>query len=286
MKKLIVIFTYAIAMNCCSTSLFSQQVIFKNQSVDTFIVRSMYTAYQFDEKGTTKGESDVIIYAFDSLHQQYKIYKYYKDNFEATNKPEKLQVKTKKIELKKEYIIDVVKMNLLLSTLTMQVNFNQLYSQLDTQKIKNLLTEKQVRTVAKWYKIDRLFKPKYSSSEQNKKLFNEILSMDSLKVYLMKRFDTTGYIMVTDYSNTFNLYISTKTNRYVYEGKYPNPVMQPWYHHKSKNITESEMIVNLNINKYLHDFLPENFLLKETISDEALVYDYIKWCFQRRSLIY
>ncbi len=268
-----------------STKVYGQQIQFCAQPVDTIFVRTLWSAYQFDEHGSTKGESDVIIYAYDSNLKYYKIINYYRDKFLTTSKPEKLKVKSKKYTSEIGKKIASENLKALLVSLETSVQPKELFQQIDSTIIRVMLNEKRIRMLAKRYKLQWLFRNKYSSTDKNEQLFRSITSIDSFKVYLLNRFDAKGYVFVTDVSSTLNIKITTKDSIYRFEGKYPNPVMQPWYQHHN-NIFDIQMILNLNINKELYDFLPSNFLLKEDISTEALVNDYIKWCFERRKFIY
>lgn len=285
MKTPITLSAIVLAMSLCSPELKAQRLFFHSQPVDTIIIKSEYGVYQFDEKGTTKGELDYFVLAFDPVHQSYFIKQYDRDKFSASMKTQELKIKTKKFQSEIGKKVESEKLKLLLNALSQEEINSPLISQVDTNKIKSLLTEATVKEIAKWFKIDWRFKKKYATKEENASFFKHCTSIDSFKLYLLKRFDTSGYAMVTDYSNTFGIRIKTNNAKYRFEGKYPNPVKQPWYYHKTNSIIESEMIVNLNINKYLCELLPEKFLLKETISEEALVNDYIKWYFERRRLI-
>lgn len=267
-------------------SVFGQQLQFNGQLVDTIFIKSHRSIYQFDNKGTTKGEADIISLIFDSENKQYVIDQFCRDKYKGTFRPDTIKLKTKvyKSEIGKE--IDVAKIKSLLTSLSTTDSNPNLISQVDKTKLKDLLTEKQIRKVAKWYDIDWHFKRAYSTKKQNLEFFNGCKSMDTLKLYLTERFETSGYVMVTDYSNTINIWISTNESEYRFEGKYPNPIKQPWYYHSNTSQTFGQPILNLKINQSLSELLPKDFLLKETISNEALVNDYITWYFERRKMKY
>ncbi len=278
--------TLTLILTILSYSVFGQQLQFNEQLVDTIFIKSHRSVYQFDEKGTTKGKADIISFTYDINQNQYVIDQFYRDQYERTIRPDtiKLESKVYKSEIDKE--IDVDKIKSLLTSLSTTVSNRNLFTQVDTIELKGFLTEKQIRKVAKWDDIDWKFKRRYSTKEENKEFFKGCKSMDTLKIYLSKRFDSSGYVMVTDYSNTINIWISTNKAEYRFEGKYPNPVKQPWYNHSDTSQTFGQPILNLKINQSLSELLPKDFLLKETISNEALVNDYITWYFERREMKY
>lgn len=269
-----------------SDSIFGQQLQFNGQLVDTIFIKSHWSVYQFDNNGTTKGKADVISFTYNSNQNQYIIDQFYRDEYKRTFQPDTIKLMTKvyKSEIGKE--IDFNKIEPLLTSLSSNISNQNLFTQVDTTELKELITKKQIRKVAKRYDIDWQFKKRYSSKEENKDFFKGCKSNDTLKLYLSERFDTSGYVIVTDYSNTINIWISTNKAEYRFEGKYPNPVKQPWYNHSDTSQTFGQAILNLKINQSLYDLLPKNFLLKETISNEALVNDYITWYFERRKMKY
>ncbi len=279
-NTLILIFTFL------SLSVFGQQLQFNGQLVDSIFIKSHRSVYQFDDNGTTKGKADVISLTFDSNQNYYIIDRFYRDEYKRTFRPDTINIEAKvyKSEIGKE--INNEKIESLLISLSNNGSSKDLLKQIDTTELRGLITKKQIRKVAKRYDIDREFKRRYSSKEENIKFFKSCKSIDTLKIYLSERFDSSGYVMITDYSNTINIWISTDKAEYRFEGKYPNPVKQPWYNHSDTSQTFGHAILNLKINKSLCELLPKEFLLKGTISNEALVNDYITWYFERREMKY
>lgn len=278
--------TLTLILTILSFSVFGQQLQLHGQLVDTIFIKSHRSVYQFDDNGTTKGKADIISITFDHDKNQYVIDRFYRDEYKRTFRPDTIKLETKvfKSEIGKEINFD--KIESLLTSLSTSVSSQNLFTQVDTTELKGFLTEKQIRKVAKWYDIDWEFKRRYSTKEENNEFFKGCKSMDTLKIYLSERFDTSGYVMVTDYSNTINIWISTNKTEYRFEGKYPNPIKQPWYNHSDTSQTFGQPILNLKINQSLSELLPKDFLLKESISNEALVNDYITWYFERREMKY
>lgn len=267
-----------------SYSAFGQQLRFNSELVDTILIRSHISVYQFDDNGTTKGKADIISITFDQNKNQYVIDQFYRDEYKRTIRPDTIQLETKSYKSEIGKSINAIEIKALMNSLSTPVKSQNLFEQVDTTELKKFLSEKQIRKVAKWYDIDRYFKRKYSTKEENIEFFESCQSMDTLKIYLTERFDTSGYVMVTDYSNTINILIFTNKSRYRFEGKYSNPIKQPWYNHSDTSVIFGQAILNLNINQTLNKLLPKDFLLKETITTEALANDYITWYFERRKM--
>jgi hypothetical protein len=266
-----------------SYSLFGQQLEFNSELVDTIFIKSHISVYQFDDNGTTKGKADIISMNYERSKNQYVINRFYREEYEHTFKPDTIKLETKVFKSKIGQSINSSKIKALLNSLCTSVNREDLFEQIDTTELNNYLTEKKIRKVAKYNGIDWHFKNRYSSKKQNIEFFEGCKSIDTLKIYFSERFDSSGYTIITDYFNTINIWILTNQKEYRFEGKYPNPIKQPWYNHSASS-TYGQAILNLHINQNLSEILPKGFLLKETISTEALVNDYIIWYFERRKM--
>jgi len=278
--QLIIILTFLSAISI------GQQLEFNDELVDTIFIKSHRSVYQFDDKGTTKGKANILSIVFNPSLNTYLVNQYYQDEYARTCKPDTIQLKNKNLINKIEKKISNNDLENLLRSLVEDIDSNSLINQIDTTAFLEYVTEKKIRKIAKWYKISWYFKRRYSTKEENKSFFSSCRSTDTLKVYLNNRFDTKGYIMVTDVSNTINIWISTSYSEYCFEGKYPNPVKQPWYNHSDTSQLFATPILNLEINKSLIAILPNEFLLTNTISNEALFDDYITWYFERREMKY
>jgi len=252
--------------------------------VDTIMIKSHNSSFQFDKKGTTKGKADIYKIYFDSLDKKYIKHKYYRDEYRRTFRPKSFKINTTKRKNKND--INQTDLQDLITAMSVNIDSNKLIEQIDTSQIKELITKNRIKKIAKWYEIDWHFKRRYATNEENKKFYKECQSIDTFKLYLANQFNNKFYTIVTDYSNTINIWITTTTSEYRFEGKYPNPVKMPWYNHNSytKN-TLAKPIVNLNINKSLVSILPKDFLLRKSITIEALVDDYLEWYFKRRDMI-
>jgi hypothetical protein len=276
--------TFTIILSFCFSVLFGQQLKFNNENVDSIVIKADVGAYQFDDKGTFKGKQETIIITYDKVLSQYMIKNCYLDNYESETKSEIIRVKTKikKTEIGKQ--IDSLQIMGLLKGLSQNKNTLSVINLIDSIEFRDLVNEKRIRKVAKRYKIDWQFRMKYSTKAENEAFFKSCQSLDTLKIYLEERFDSTGYVMITDYSNTINVIISTTKKDYCFEGKYPNPLKQPWYNHSDTTDLLNSAILNLDINISLDNILPKDFLLRRSISKEALIDDYLVWYFERREM--
>lgn len=275
-----------------------QQLIFNAQPVDTISIVSSEGYYHFDDKGTTTNQSEHFIIIFDHPSNNY-IFADYKSVFTTwTRKPDSSKDKTK--HKTKGQIIERSLIDSLLQAFSARYfppTFKNLG--LEQQVFSKLTDEKHIRKLAKIYKADWHFKMSYTSKEKNEIIFKGCQSHDSFNLFLSSfALDTSGYVMVTDYSDEINVFISTGTNKYSFEGHYPNKFKQPWYDHsdtiKQMMITPKDTfyfrpticIFNFNINRYLVAILPVQFYRRRPLELQSLTNEYIKWYLQRRELIY
>lgn len=269
-----------------STTVFGQRLQFNNEPVDTLFIRSHISAYQFDDKGTTKGKTDHISFSYNQAQNRYIVDRCFGHTYERSFRPDTLRLKVKTYRSVVGRPLDIAKAEALLTALTTPLNTHQLYPQVDTAELKTYLTDKHIRKIAKLYQVNWQFNPRYSSREQNHVFFESCRSMDTLAAYLVEQFDVPDYPMVTDYANTIWLWVSTPTAEYRFEGKHPNPVKQPWYNHGDTTQFFAKPVLNLDINSSVYDLLPKRFLLRRSISTEALAEDYITWYLERRGKLF
>lgn len=282
MIKLIFVFTIYLLVNYC----FGQQVNFKNESVDSIVIQANISAYKFDKKGTTKGVSNQFLIVFDSIKSKYKIEKYSKEKYLMTYLPDTIEVNTISKKIVNPYSISYGLISKLTRELSNNSKSNDLIKQIDTAQLKKILTPKQIKKVAKLKKVKWNLKKRYSSKEENKLFFKECLSIESFNNFLIEEFTTTGYPVISDYSNSFIIQINTNANEYHFEGKYPNTIKQPWYTFNSSSNIFPTPILNFNINYILIKILPKDFLLIDSISNKELANQYIVWYFKRKELIF
>ncbi len=278
--QLIIILTFLSAIS------FGQQLKFNGALVDTIIIKSNISVYLFDIKGTTKGKAQTLSFAFSPSKNAYLVNQYSQNKYLSTCVPDITRQRTKNKIYRLKKRISNKDLENLLNSLLEDIPPNKLINQIDTTAFLNYMNKKQIRKIARWYKVDWNFKRRYSTKEENESFYKRCRSIDSLKTYLQSRFDTRGYTIVTDFSNVINIWISTTDLKYRFEGKYPNPIKQPWYNHSDTSHIFAEPILNLEINKFLTEIVPSNFLLISSISNKALFDDYIVWYFERRKIIH
>ncbi|MBK9731145.1 MAG: hypothetical protein IPO83_07635 [Chitinophagaceae bacterium] len=280
MKQILILI--GLTLSLCATG---QQLTYKGEFVDTIKIISNSSYYHFDDKGTTTGVYDEYIVVFDKLKNNYILNPYRRTDYKYTFKPDTSFNKEK--VLKQGEVVD----GLLISNLLKQFEVSYIKPAFDNigmsnEQFLNLTDEKHIVQVAKWHKEDWHFKKSYSTKEQNKTIFKGCQNVDSLNLYLATAFDTSGYIVVTDVDQHFDVVILTSKSKYRFEGKYPNSFKQPWYNHSTTNIHSTNSVLNLSINSALVAILPDKFSRLETLKFEALTNEYIEWYLKRRGIIF
>lgn len=268
-----------------------QQLYFQDEAVDSIFIRANTYADNFRSNQAIEGKTEVICWYYDQSLQQYRVNKYYRSRYKQTGNPSENRVKRKTLKSGTSDTNNRIHLQNLLTALATNANPSQLINQVDTTEIQEYITPKNILKFAKDHRVSWELKYACPSKAEKKLLLKSLQSSDTLKIYLNKRFDRKGYLIITDYSNTFNIWITTEKNNYHFEGKYPNPVKQPWYlfPDAKEELTDENSptaILNLEINKALIQVLPKNFLFTETISIKALVDDYMMWYFKRMKLTY
>ncbi|MCU0348731.1 MAG: hypothetical protein MUC59_17460 [Saprospiraceae bacterium] len=261
-----------------------QQLIFRGYPLDTISIFGSAGYYHFDEKGTTTGREDVYVIAFDNQFKYYKVVDCKRNRILNTIHPDTSIIETKHFYRQAGKQIPTILLDNLCSALNSKMThpiFSSLFIQ--EQDFFSLVDKKHILEVAKRYKEDWQFKRRYSSREENKILYKGCQNIDTFNLFLTSRFDTSGYVMVTDVWDEINISIKTANQCHSFEGKYPNPFRQPWYEHSLEGNTIT--ILNLDINRALVSILPDKFYRKDSIAFPELIKTYIKWYLQRRDII-
>lgn len=268
----------------CFSASTAQQLKYKATEVDSIDITSTIGAYQFDEKGTFETTSQTLLISYNKQLNAYLTEKCftYHSVYESETETTKERTKYKKNETGKK--VDSVLFNELLIALSDEDSADLDY--IDSTQWRLLVTDKRIRSYAKKRDLDWQFKRRYSTTDENDVFFESCKSYDTLKLYLRKRFIMEPYGILFDYYNSVFIEIYTKNKIYNFEGTFTNHLRQPWYDHSDSTVDlwDIDGIVNLNINKVLEKLLPEGFLLKNSISREALVDDYLTWFFERRDM--
>lgn len=270
-----------------TTVVYGQQLKFRGLPVDTIFINGTSGHYHFDNKGTTTGQNDVYIIAFDKIANNYIVANHLKINFKSTYKPATTKRAIKHLNKDRGKVISHPKVDSLLAAFS--TNYSKLTFEsigIDKQEFLSLTGEKHIRKVAKIYKEDWHFKMRYTTKERNDILFKGCQNIDTFNLYVATIFDTCGYIVVTDFWDEMHVHIKTASKEFGFEGKYPNVFKQPWYDHSDSSKDFAGSIVNLKINSSLVAILPEKFYRRNTIELQSLMYNYIKWYLHRRKIIY
>ena len=209
-----------------------QRVNFNNEIVDTILISSTNSFFNHEKGGISKGISEIILIKFEKEKNQYIIGTHFrlKHKFNNGLRRDKYGRKVFMSEIGKS--VDSKDLTALFTTLITPVKKKELFKQIDTTLLKKFLSINQIRKVATMNKFDREFKKKYFTNEENAKFLKSLISIDTIKVYLSERIDTSAYKKVHFQSNIFNIHIYTLQADYRFEGNYPNPVKQPWYYHQ------------------------------------------------------
>jgi hypothetical protein len=257
-----------------------QQLKFRGFPVDTISIRSSSGGYQH---GGLKGRSDYFNITFDKKTNKYNAE--YKKNYSKTSsKPNATWEKVKQLNKNKTVSNSSIEGLLnAFSTKNLKPTFENFgYNE---KQFLSLTDGKHIRKVAKRYKRNWQFRRAYSSREENEIIFKGCQNLDTFSLFISSKFDTTHYILVTDYWDEMKVKITTNEKEFRFEGHYPNTFKQPWYDH-SDTSKFFIPIVNLNINRFLVEILPNKFYKRKTIELQSLTDNYIKWYLKRRGIIY
>lgn len=254
-------------------------------SIQSITINSLIGAYQFDDKGTTKGKKDEMKIIF-LKSTGYAIDYWKHTEYSVTYKPQSHN--TKEVYLKKysQKPISKDKITSLIESLQTYEHPKENILLNDSDRLESKITWKSILKSAKLKEIDWRFKKSYSSKEKNKEFLKACQSIDTFQVYLTHKFDTTFRSFVTDYTNRITIKIITTYSEFNYVGEYPNPAKQPWYNQSDTSNFLGSPVLNFNINQCLLELLPTNFLLRNSLSLDVVYYDYINWYFERRGMTY
>lgn len=262
----------------------AQQLKFEGELVDTIHIRSHLSIYQFDDAGTTNGKAEHIYFAYDEVKKEYVISEHYLDTYEQTFRPDTFTMGTKPIKSSVGKSVDGDNISMLLNALSQSKDHHELFQQVDTVELRKHLKHKHIVQVIKQHEEWEFFKG-YSSKKENEKLFSGCRSLDTFQVYLQEQYNDKGYVFITDYSNTIDIWVTTDQSRNYFEGKYPNKLKQPWYRYQGKSSLIKEGIFNFDINKALIHLLPKGFMHSSSISTEELSNDYLIWYLKRHDIL-
>ena len=162
------------------------------------------------------------------------------------------------------------------------INLNQDKNNADGKYVKNLvgiITDKQINEVAKEFKLDWMFKEKYSSKTDRKTLFKNIKSLKFFSDFYERINPTYKIDTAFTFANKvigFVIKTYTAKDTIQYLGHPSNLILQPFCKVLNANNKKLSCIINTDINFLLPKILPSNSVFKNVL-DTTLKKYYIKW---------
>ena len=274
--------------------LYGQQLTFMGHLVDTITIVSSSGYYHFDKKETSTDQSEQFVITYDLSQNKYTVANY-KNIFSIwTNNPESSNEVIKEKNKVKGQVIPINLIDGLLKSFSYSLKpaFDNIG--ISQQIFSKMTNKKHIHRIAKIYKQKWQFL--LMDKKEKNLLFTGCQSIDTFNLFLSSNlFNTSGYPMVTDYGDDFTVHIKTQTNKYVFQGKYPNKFKQPWYNLSDTTMGKTDSlkemfnmpkpILNFRINHYLVEILPSEFYRRKVIEIQALTNQYILWYLQRRNII-
>lgn len=268
-------------------TIFGQELLFNEKSVDTIEIISHLSAYKFDDEGTTKGKVEIMIITKSEDKKKYQISEYRVEDFSYSSKLDKEEVQKKWRRKYQNRKVDYLKLNKLINSLNKNESGEITFSNLSEDEFERFVNKKRIKKIARKNDLIWKFRPYYSTRKMNRNFFQGCQSVDTFKVFLTENYqieENSGYVMITDFASVIEIHLKCKEKNFRFQGKYPNPLRQPWYNLTDWESIEMKSISNLNINLNLYELLPKNFLNRESISTQKLMDDYILWYFKRREM--
>ena len=261
-----------------------QAPLFKGGIVDTIIFSSNCSAFHFDGKGTTTGTHEEYIIVIDKFRNEFILQSHKRIEYTITIKPDSIATRTKVFKERDEIgVLEIADLLRQCELWYVKPSFDQIG--ISIEEFEKLTDRRHIKQMAGRYKERWQFRRRYSSKEENEKLFRGCQSLDSLNLYLSLAFDTTGYTVVTDLDDSFRITISTSKENFIFEGKYPNTFHQPWYMFVGDEYSNMSTVLNLGLNREVVKILPRDFSRIFTLTPETLIDDYIQWYLKRRGVL-
>ena len=252
---------------------FSQQLFYKNHLVDSIQISAFNGGYSIS-KGKSKIKTEVLKIKYSNKKQLYIINKHFIIKKNGNN-----QIKRKLIIFKKKITFD--KINLLLKSFENSQIPDNILQVVDSSFFYKRVTKSNIIKIARKYQAAYHFNSKFYSKDSINKIINTCQNYLEFRHFLYEKFDTislSGFMLVADYVNNMVVEIYFDSTKYEFIGKYPNIVKQPWFDNSMPfDLLKEKTINNLMINYSLERILPETFLLRKTITIDALLEEYIKW---------
>lgn len=161
-------------------------------------------------------------------------------------------------------------------------SLNQDKNNADEKSLKAMLgpiTDKQIKDVAKEFKLDWTFNEKYSSNADRRALERNIKSHKFFNEYFERikpyyKVDTAFTFANQTIGLTITTYTKNDTSQYF--GHTASLIFQPFCKVLDSNRTKLNCIINVDINNYLNRILPYNSIFKKVLQTRLGKY-YIRW---------
>lgn|GEM_PF-2959979 len=262
----------------------AQTLTIKGERIDSIVIESTTGAYQFDEQATTKGTSEELVLAPNTLTDKYIIVAQRQIQFSKSNATSSNIKKIKNVTQHVGTTIGLDQMEQLIHSLQNSLAPNTSNLSITSTDMQLHVSKKKIMRVARKNDWAWQFRNKYSMKEDNELFFKTCQSLDTFDIFLVNKFDSILSLMVTDYTNYIAIKIFTSNNCYSFSGSYPDPFKQPWGNNLNKQHIWNDEVINLNINRMLELILPDGFYNKESISRQTLFDLYIEWYFKRNNM--
>lgn len=255
------------------SSLYGQIPIFRNDTVMRIEIYSSSGYYNFKKRANIGKRDTLIIKHFSN---EWEIESHYREDITYILENDSFAIKGKDVKLRNRQIPGKLIDSLLHELNQSYYPANHLHFGFHPDHFE--VSSKRVSSTAKrshWV----LDKEEYKSKKSEKavdaaKMLSDIRLFDK---FLAAEFDTSSYAIITDVWDFVDIWVITKSNRFRFEGKYPNTIKIPWYDFGTPEELLLRSLVNPKINKHLLAILPKDFLRKEQLRLDRIIDQYIEW---------
>lgn len=271
---------------------FGQKLSYQNEPIESIIIQSTLGKTKFLKGGfifkggqNYKNTKDEYIISFDDKSKKYKlkIYRRTKSKSRYRKGGEWTEIKETQIIRRNKNIDNELVSNLIdeLSVKYRKTSFSKIDLSLDDF---HKLTEKgKIEKVAKKNELTWKLKKHYSTEKMNETFFEKIRDTIQLNRFLNELSEKEDAFITTDAIDEIKIEIITTNNTYAFEGEDYYPYRQPWFLVDDNN--NYKPVFNFEINTFLVELLPKNFLLISSIKESALINGYIKWALEEKEYI-
>lgn len=271
MKKLI----YFSLFYFIQSVIFAQPLQFQYEAVDTIEIEAFSSFYHFDER-TYENKSEILKIYYSEKKQRYVIDAHKKEAYDIVYYFVNDTILENKIENFKHQNIHRLRHRKLKKDALQQLLQSLSQSELPTN-ITNYYNKRKLKSRVRAWNTYAIKKNNYGALDWD--FISDYLhfhqsckQLDSMDIFLRKRFNNEGFMMITNVSKNFSIKIKTKSFVHCYVGAFPNPVFQPFIDTSNENL-----ITNLNINLAFSKLLPNRFLNRNQVTAKEFMASYVVW---------